>query len=106
MIYHTFSILVGILAAFVFSVLWGWFVVPATGLQPISVGLAYGLLLTYGLLSFKWPWNLTKTLRMGEEDKELDKEEKSKARFVIIFSKIMIYLGAWGIGWVVNTFFM
>ena len=37
-----------ILRGYVFSILWGWFIVPTFGVHPISTPLAIGILITIG----------------------------------------------------------
>ncbi len=39
---------------FAFSVLWGWFVVPALGLLPLSIANAIGICVIIGLLKYNY----------------------------------------------------
>lgn len=44
------AILVALWHAWILTLMWGWFVVPWTHLQQLSVGYAYGLCLIIGLV--------------------------------------------------------
>src|SRR5215469_5975666 len=50
LLFYGISITVGLFTAFVLTVLWGWFVVPAFNVAPVSFWVMYGLTLIIGLL--------------------------------------------------------
>jgi hypothetical protein len=47
---YAVSLIVGLFTAFVLTVLWSWFVVPAFHVDPVSFWLMYGLILLIDLL--------------------------------------------------------
>ena len=81
---------------FVFSKLWGWFVVPF-GLPIISLYYAVGGILIYGMFSFEKGW---KEYKSNEENKthptNIDKLHK-------VISRVLFYFLILGFGYLINT---
>ena len=48
-------VLSAIWTGFVFSVIWGWFIVPTFHLPPLSIGLAIGIGLVVRMLTYQAP---------------------------------------------------
>lgn len=77
----------GILEGWVFSVMWGWFIVPVFGAPALRIPHAIGLALVVGML----------THRVRKEQNQPDTVEILAYGLVMPF----VYLG---IGWVVKLF--
>ena len=76
-----------VIQAHAFRMLWGWFVVPATGLQPLKTGVAAGLIITAGFFrAMKKP---------NEDENALDRLAWW------INGAIVAPLFIWGCGWLV-----
>lgn len=83
----------GVYRALVLTWFWLWFVVPVTGLHPISLPAAYGLLLVATLFySFSFA------------EAEARKKEPFPFASGILLSLTQSSL-SWGIGWLAHHFF-
>jgi len=77
-----YSLLVGLLSAYVFTKLWGWFVIPIFDVPGLTFWYAYGLMITFGLLTMS-----RKYYEMTVEDYSL---------------MLSIPLMAWGFGAIIH----
>ena len=86
----TFILLGGIYFAFVFSRLWELFMVPTFGLPVISMQVAYGISIIFGML------------KGLPETKKSDDDESAWAGLIGRFiGQMVMYTIAWGVGVVV-----
>lgn len=77
---------------------WLWFIVPVTGLRPISVAAAYGLALFVTAATL-----CTADLRAADESYEDDK----KKHYIVYPLATMVSLAVTvGIGWTVKAYFL
>ena len=81
-------------SGFVLTILWGWFVVPAFGLAPLSVPVAIGLSTIIGMY-----------MKVKIDD-EAAKTSDEKAKEVITSIVVAAVKPAWLllIGWIVTLF--
>jgi len=77
---------------FVFSELWGWFVVPL-GVTDLSVGHAIGLAMIVSYLTYQADARSEKFERQAFQ-------ELVGAAFVRVISSGMMF---WGIGWIIHS---
>lgn len=86
------TIPMALLSAVIFVDLWHWFVVPAFGLPPISLGLAYGVRMTFGLFSVALP--------------EKQKTEKVQTTEVVsrLIGAVIGMLSIWGMAYLVARY--
>lgn len=78
--------------AYVFVILWEWFVVPAFGLPPLQLGHAAGLIL---MVTF-----------LGYRNREKPEESTGVIAAKAIAASICMPLFALGIGWVYKAVFL
>lgn len=85
-------------AAYVYTFLWVWFVVPVTGWVPLTLPMAWGLMLSIGYLKIS-----------GLKEAQLkrihgvDKCTLSNKEHAIAFTtNILVDTMAWGMGWAMS----
>lgn len=88
------------------SYLWLWFVVPVFALPALGALQFYALNLLASVLVL--PFTLTKAnlTRAISEDADRDKEELQKNNFIYNFVFVFLNLTTWGVGWIVQNFFL
>lgn len=85
-----------ILRGWVFSVLWGWFIVPIFGLPALGIATAIGVMFTVTYLV-----SGSKANEIAEARKKEDPEWKTK-----LFNLFLEPLVVLGLGWVIWRFFI
>lgn len=74
--------------AHVFTILWGWFVVPYFHLPPLSPWLVYGLITMYAMLKSETP-----------------KEDEPKTKWVAAYVGFIVSPAiSLGIGWLIHHY--
>lgn len=91
-IWIALSTMLGLWRAWVMVKLWGWFVVPAFGLPPLRVVIAYGLVTLFAALREK---GLSKELM-----KPTGRSEALNKIFTAAFGLLLIFI----VGWVASFF--
>ena len=95
------AIPVGLLGGLVLSDLWEWFIVPATGLQPISVLLAWGIMIT---LQFTRAGSIVQAANFQIKLNKIHGEVEKHAALTGMIQLVVVYLFSWGIGAILHTF--
>lgn len=89
-----------IVNGYVLSVLWGWFVVPALGLPPLTIPSAIGLAMVIGYLTHQY----SPKDKIEPEDEEERKKQKKKELIDAISHIISRPISCLIVGWIVHLF--
>lgn len=80
-----------LLAGYVFSILWGWFIVPTFGIAALSIAQALGVSLTFSYISSAKP----------DDDSTKSSEDRLISAISWTITKAAMAIS---IGWIVKSF--